>query len=209
VRTKLLFIILSTCVVASCHNNTHENDITTDTACLLEKETLIDGVRQGQYLRYFPSGQLEMSCNYKDGKLDGPVVFYHETNGHIARTANYRNGILEGDENSFYEEGILKSTLSHGKDGIITGITAYYKSGLPSLEIKWDTEHNCLVVKFFYENGTVSEIVKSRNLIPVDDYISYYDDGSVKKTGFYSNGDMAGTWRLYDRQGNIEREITY
>jgi len=207
--SKVLFLFAVLLTAVCCRNRNSEDAQQAVAVEYSEKENLVDGKRQGQYLRYYPSGQIEMSCNYRDGKLDGPIVFYYESNGRISRTANFKNGIIEGDENSFYEDGNLKSTLVHSQDGAFVSVTAYYKSGMPYYEMKRLPGQKYLTTTFYYENGAVSEIAKSNKLIPVEDYVSYYEDGTIKKIGQYSNGELSGTWRFYDRDGNLQREINY
>lgn len=173
------------------------------------KENLVDGKRQGQYVKYFPSGQIEMSCNYRDGKLDGPIVFYYEPSGHIYKSATYKDGILTGIENVYYEDGNLKSTLTHGENSSLVSINSYYQSGLPFMEMSRNIEQASATLTFYHENGRVSEVITMKKMTPVGDYIAYYEDGTVKKTGSYKNGRLSGTWRFYDRNGNLEKELRY
>lgn len=206
-RLSLLSVMLL--VLASCGEREPVAVNTGNTLAITEKENLVDGKRQGQYVRYYPSGQVEMSCNYRDGKLDGPIVFYYEDSGRISRSATYKDGVLVGMENLYYEDGNLKSTLVHGENSSLEAITSFFQSGLPSMEMRRTPGKPYSTLTFYYENGKISEIVNAIKMKPVGDYIAYYEDGSVKKTGSYSDGKLSGTWRFYDQSGNLEREINY
>lgn len=169
---------------------------------------LVDGQRQGQYVRYYPSGNIEMSCNYVDGKLDGPIVFYHEHSGLVSRSATYTDGVLAGVENVYYEDGKLKSVLVHGNNAL-ESMSSYYKSGAIFQQLKRNSGEPFATMILYYENGKIREIIKTLNTRPEGEYIAYYEDGTVKKTGFYSNGQLTGKWLFYGRNGRLEREINY
>lgn len=54
----------------------------------------IKGKREGQYKTYYENGNIYGEGNYIDGKLDGPQKKYYQ-NGDIYEEENYTNGKLE------------------------------------------------------------------------------------------------------------------
>ena len=51
------------------------------------------GKREGEWLFYYESGQLERKVNYKDGKPEGEQLSYHG-NGKLKKTEIYKDGKL-------------------------------------------------------------------------------------------------------------------
>jgi antitoxin component YwqK of YwqJK toxin-antitoxin module len=86
---------------------------------LTEKYTLIDGVIEGLYLKYFePSGDIEYRLNLKNGKLDGPfksyneIKDYHIDSSFTKKTVSSLSGIYKNGEllilNVLFPNGKLK-----------------------------------------------------------------------------------------------------
>ena len=86
---------------------------------------------------YKPSnyhGGKKYEANYKDGKLDGLWVVWHE-NGQKAVEANYKDGKEEGLETQWHENG-QKGIEKNYKDGtLVEGSAKYWNSKGESLFI--------------------------------------------------------------------------
>jgi hypothetical protein len=66
----------------------------------------LNGNRNGKYLKYGPTGKLELECNYECGNYIGEYKEYFE-NGKIARFQNYKENMLNGPEFVYNEQGVL------------------------------------------------------------------------------------------------------
>lgn len=62
--------------------------------------------QNGEYVEFYPTGNLFKKCNYKDGKLDGEYTEYH-LNGNVYKKCNYVDGKLYGNYKSYYADGTL------------------------------------------------------------------------------------------------------
>jgi len=57
----------------------------------------------------------------------------------------------------------------------------------------------CLVVGVAIQAQVKPKYEKTGDLVK---FTSYYDNGTVKETGFYKNKKLTGVWKKYDQQGN-------
>ena len=55
-----------------------------------------DGKVDGPWVSYHDNGQLWWKRTYKDGERDGPYIFYHE-NGQLWKKGTYKNGVKISD----------------------------------------------------------------------------------------------------------------
>ena len=74
-----------------------------------------NGLKQGQYKRYYITGQLEKVGVYKDGKLNGSFKIYRE-NGQLMVESVFKNGYGNGHFKYYSEDGELEKDTVY-KDG--------------------------------------------------------------------------------------------
>jgi len=65
-----------------------------------------NGKREGAWVFYYESGQLEAKGNFKNGEREGAWVDYHQ-NGQLWGRHNYTNGNRYGAQVSYNEDGTL------------------------------------------------------------------------------------------------------
>jgi antitoxin component YwqK of YwqJK toxin-antitoxin module len=121
-----------------------------------EKRVEKDGVPDGQYLLYYPKGQVKMSGFYKKGKLHGPSIFYSEK-GAVLSKSLYVEGLLEGESRWYYHLGAIYAIQRH-------------KHG----ELHGDQE-------FFYENGNPKTFVHYEQGKVKGKVLLYYPEGLIKR----------------------------
>ncbi|MCF8459961.1 MAG: hypothetical protein K9G46_04505 [Flavobacteriales bacterium] len=62
-------------------------------------------------------------------------------------------------------------------------------------------------VKTTYENGSVkSELVQNGELVAVT---NYYENGTIKETGFFKNEVPEGKWETFSNEGVKTAELSY
>jgi antitoxin component YwqK of YwqJK toxin-antitoxin module len=62
----------------------------------------------------------------------------------------------------------------------------------------------------YYKNTEhLKEVMTFKNGLLDGPRISYYIDGSIKCKGYYSNGNLDGKWRGYDKKGKMIYEVQY
>jgi antitoxin component YwqK of YwqJK toxin-antitoxin module len=64
---------------------------------------VVDGVKSGQEIRYFPGKKVNSILNFNDGLLDGEVKHFYE------------NGTLE--EDAVFEKGVCIKSKTYNQDG--------------------------------------------------------------------------------------------
>lgn len=108
------------------------------TGKVLSKGIYKNGQIDGEVIFYYETGKILSKLNYKDGKLSGKATGYYENNN-IQWKGNFINAKLNGEFNNYYETGKKLSKL-HYKNGRLDGkIFFYYKSGkLKSKELYKD-----------------------------------------------------------------------
>lgn len=87
-------------------------------------------VLEGEYITYFPNGNVEMKINYKDGKMHGDYHSYYE-NGTIQSKAKLNNNATDSFE-IFYPNGNINAKGPTDANFKKTGDWIYYyKDGRP------------------------------------------------------------------------------
>lgn len=105
----------------------YENSIVIATAVYNAKNELIflEGeIKEGKYLRTYPSGKILSEIYFKNGKENGLTKFYYE-NGNLQAKAEYKNGLLDGTVYSYSPQGNLLSEQNY-KDGLLDGAFIEY-----------------------------------------------------------------------------------
>ena len=127
-------------------------------------------IKNGLVVEYFSNGEVESKENYKNGKLDGKSVYWHE-NGILSEVANYKNLVLHGHRTLYNNKGqiTLFNNYENGKllddkdnefiepfgDGDIIEVALFLLKGLPNTAIK-DTEFliNYASIDIFSDAGS-------------------------------------------------------
>ena len=100
------------------------------------------GKKEGEWIFYYKTGQLQFKKNFKNGLLDGPYEFYYE-NGQLDLKGSFKDGKREGLWESYYGNrqlgfrGNYKNSIRvgfweyFGEDGSVwTWMTGTYKNGI-------------------------------------------------------------------------------
>lgn len=113
-----------------------------------------NGIKEGIEKRFWPSGAVECTRVYKNGKLNGEEVFYYE-NGNPQQKSYYVNDSLHDLLTSFYPNGNVRFECNYIK-GLRNGwATAYDENGLKYQEIEYvRVRDTCFINRqLVYENG--------------------------------------------------------
>lgn len=128
------------------------------------------GRRQGVWKFYSYYGYVLGEMNYKDNKLNGPVVSYFAVTGKVRERSNYFDGKKDGEFSSYFFSG---QTASEGEYdyGKKIGTWAYYYNSTGEMKM----------------TGTYS--AGKRN----GDWKYYSSKGVLGKTVTYKNGEAVKT----------------
>ena len=125
-----------------------------------------NGKREGFWVEYYESGDLNSKGTYKDGNKEGPWIYYYG-NGGLWRKGNFKDGEQEGPWVGYHPNGRLMY-----EGGV-------YKKG--KQEGPWIT---------YWENGQIVWKGEFRNGKQEGFWTRYHYDGTVdeENTGTYKNG---------------------
>jgi antitoxin component YwqK of YwqJK toxin-antitoxin module len=158
---------------------------------------------------FYPNGNVHTEIPFINGLEEGTGYEYDSIDGRLITIFKYKAGYLRSKQkinrtdNAGRKQG---KWLVFYKDGILM-TEGYYKDG----------KRNG-VFKEYDKNGSLKEINKFDDDIPdleaketviLDIRSTYYEDGSIKTTGTYTEGKKEGTHRVYDKQGNIINSFIY
>ena len=91
-----IFKILIFPSCSSLSNDSQENSLDTviDSTLLSGKNR--NGLKNGEWISYFPNGKIQSICNFSDGVPDGAIIVYDNI-GHELYRGNFENGNKIGE----------------------------------------------------------------------------------------------------------------
>lgn len=185
--------------------------------------TDLNGLRQGLWKEYYPTGELRSKGKYKNSRQIGEWNFYFQDKT-VEITGSYDSkGRKSGDwiwfypsgdtmVSAYYEEGELEGRyVEYDEDNNIV-TQGQYTAGFE--EGKWKYVNSGAVEtgnyegglrsgtwKSFFESGTLaSEINYSENILD-GKYTQYWENGNIRLSGTYKNGLQEGIWQQYNEDG--------
>jgi len=183
-----------------------------------------NGLRQGLWKEYYPTGELRSKGKYKNSKPIGNWNFYF-TDKSIEITGEYTSkGNKNGEWLWFYPSGDTM-TVAHYDDGDLDGYYVEYdEDGTPLVKGEYVAGYE--EGNWIYRNGTSQETGKydggkkeglwittfdkdhTAFEIHYDQdvregkYVAYWENGAVKTTGKYNKGLQDGLWTTFDDEGH-------
>ncbi|MDR1667771.1 MAG: toxin-antitoxin system YwqK family antitoxin [Bacteroidales bacterium] len=177
---------------------------------LKSKELYVDDKKEGQGYFYFPSGKIEMTVAYKNGKRQGTAKAYDET-GAVITVFEFRNDYMVSREfinrlddkgrktgvwQTFYDNGAVKEEQVY-KDGLLDGPSRLYSDIGKMLSDRTYRDGNII------DEGLTDKI-------EAEEIITYYADGTtIKRKGIYLNKTPVGMHIFYDNRGIAEKGIRF
>lgn len=124
--------------------------------------------KHGEYMEWYPNGQIGARTNYIYGQLDGMFITWYP-NGAIRETSEYSKGKRNGYSKTYYVDGIPKNH------------SLYIDNHLNSLYYEW------------YHNGNLSLSCSYKNGQLDGNYKEYYINGNIKLESQYNSGALLST----------------
>tara|TARA_B100000941_G_scaffold250032_1_gene196131 strand:+ start:358 stop:912 length:555 start_codon:yes stop_codon:yes gene_type:complete len=130
-------------------------------------------------------GKKIRSFNVIEGKLNGTYEEFF-ANGDIKISIEMKFGIKNGQFKRFYENGNIKESMFYVNDLLSGKRISYWGNGLKK-----------------EENNFVSGALRGENIF-------YYSNGQVRRRIFFDlDGNQAGEWLEYDRNGKLKQNKKY
>lgn len=169
-----------------------------------------NGEMHGLYAEYFPSGKLMYRLNYKNGIPNDTIVRLNQS-GDTIQLGFSRNG--KGRMTKYYEDGSISSEYDFEGLFFYSGMDRQYcRNGQLKIELDHSKEIQSYE-EFDCDGYLVAKGKMYNTMIPVDVWTFFWPGTQIiQKSGAYSssgNGKKIGTWKYYDKEGNLEREQTF
>jgi len=101
----------------------------------VEEGEYIDDIREGEWVRYYPSGVQRSSITYKGNLPNGPYKVFYE-NGQVEEDGNWKRNKNTGDFVRYHENGQLQQKFTFSASGKREGRQFYYhENGKLAMEV--------------------------------------------------------------------------
>ena len=114
------FIIFSLiAILTSCTAETKEVEILNEKNQVIEKYSIdpVTKYKEGEYIRFYPSGQKAEETYYYNDTINGERKFYFES-GQLDRVQHYLYGVFQGEFKSYYSNGKLSAEGNYPRLGL-------------------------------------------------------------------------------------------
>ena len=184
---KVLYLALLG-LLFSCGNDIEEIKDPTTGIVLTRYEYYTDDlgqkIKDGKYTEWNKDGSLKKNAEYKDGKIEGQVIYYASKDSVLHGT--YVEGKRSGLERTIVNDIVIQEL--NFKEGVLTGKQ-----------------------KFYYHNGELKSEGEMVDYRPVKTW-EYYSPGHDHMTelNFNENGmskELIGKWNLQRKDGKEEYVI--
>lgn len=144
----------------------------------------INGLRNGNWLKFHENGQLHEKGLYVSGAKHEAWKEYSD-NGKVVSLKSYSNGLLHGKSTDFYNGSISRETqFQHGV----------------ALEY----------LDYTHDEGKLESVIrKNTNFERNGESIWYYGNGNKRIVETYKNGKLHGSVKSFDYSGKLTSETAY
>jgi antitoxin component YwqK of YwqJK toxin-antitoxin module len=139
--------------------------------------------KQGEYKRFYETGELEELAFFENDRLTGVRTIFSPDGKEIIKETHV-NGLYHGLYESYFDNGEIEQKGSYIKNSM---------SGI------WE---------IFYPNGQLKESVTFSDNEENGPFKEFYENGIIKAAGEYKDGDNEhGILMLYDSTGVLVRKM--
>ncbi|MCF0189926.1 MAG: toxin-antitoxin system YwqK family antitoxin [Marinilabiliaceae bacterium] len=134
---------------------------------------------------------------------DGPKKIMYPDSTHVYQEGNIIGGKAQGIWRTYYENGLLQSTVNYEK-GKITGIGYFYYKKRDKLMAEVNFEDGTFEGEYFlyYENGTRKAKFEYKDGKKHGEAEYYHTNGNLHMRCKYKKGEISGKTLVYDEKGN-------
>ncbi|MEN9440118.1 MAG: hypothetical protein RLZ33_194 [Bacteroidota bacterium] len=172
----------------------------------LKESTYKNGLKEGPFTYFFPSGNVVSKGTYLNGQLDGEISYFNE-NGILISTSQQKNNLSNGPEITYFTNG-QKQYEKNFVNGVIHG---EFKKYYPNGKIEEYQEFNMGVFdglyKYYYENGNIWVEKEFKNGLLWNVVSNFAQNGTAQEKGSLINGN--GTLNYYTLEGKLYAILTF
>jgi len=164
-----------------------------------------NGMRQGRWKIFFPSGLVQLDGVYRDDKKNGYFKEYDE-NGQLLSVKKYVNDV---EEKEAPELASLSIKTDYYPSGKVKTVASYNGDVPQGVRREFDESGKITAGYIFHKGNIVGEGIIDEEGIKDGPWKEYYDDGTLRSVGTYDKGNRVGDWKFYYENGKIEEQGKY
>jgi len=167
-----------------------------------------DSKKNGTWKYYYPSGNLRLQEEYKNGKITGESNGWHQS-GMMRRQVKFDSEGEDTETREYSDGGVLESlAVKKGKDEY--EYTFYYPSGtVRKKAVYLNDKLKDGKITIYYENGAKQKELNYRNGKLDGPYISYFENGQIDEKMTYADDKITGPYLSYFDNGKLATESNY
>lgn len=173
---------------------------------LQRKVNYKNGLMEGEFTHFYPSGKVGIEGLYSNEKLDGLIKSYYE-NGKPNGLRYYAKGLAIGKHTYFYPNGQIRLEAEFVNDTLNGSYKSFYENGQIKENFIYKKGKEDGIYKYYYPNGQLwieKEYKEGRVMNVINNYDS---EGKAREKGTLKEGN--GTIILYTEKGEIYSIVTY
>ncbi len=164
-----------------------------------------EGRKQGSWIIFWENFTIKLEGIYKNDLKNGYFKEYDQ-GGKLIKLSKYIDDVLQEDaeevikldnRSDYYPSGKLKITASF-RNNVAEGIRREYD------------ESGKIIKGFLYKKGIkIADGITDEAGFRQGLWKEYFENGSLKSEGSYTDGKTVGTWKYYFQNGKIETAGSY
>ena len=107
-----------------------------------------EGLQDGKFVQWFENGQKKLEATFLKGESHGKASFYYK-NGQLEQEVEWQNGLQQGKEISWYENGQVSEE------------TYYYQGKADGISKTW-AKNGDMIQELVFKNGNVDDIISRK-----------------------------------------------
>lgn len=165
------------------------------------------GLKQGEWLDFWPDGTVKTERNYRDDLLHGYYKEYDQK-GKLLVTLLYDNGKVTGTDIDNSAEIDIQNRYNEAGKLIYSGP---FKDGVPvGIHREYNDDGTVKNAHIYNDNGVlISDGVVDEGGNRNGQWKDYSAGGVVIAEGAYSDNRRTGTWKFYNESGKLEQAGSY
>lgn len=170
------------------------------------RKTFEDGVLNGRYTEYFENGQLEFALDYVEGSAQGWSKIYN-AQGKLLRQGTFHNDKMWGPWDEYFVDGSIETKNFLANGSVTYKSTDFYFNGHKQFITYYDDNGEVIGSVHFDTNGAIVDSMSYP--LAYGSGAATFKDGSLRRETNYLNGWAHGSFRWMYPNGKINTDGEY
>lgn len=161
--------------------------------------------KNGDFIKYYPNGQIDFKYTVKDGLAEGEYVSYYDS-GELFKKSQYKAGAIDGEQTVYFRNGKVRVIENYTADKLNGEFKKYYENGQLETTGKFTNGNRVGEWKSFYIDGK-EEVIENFDETGKENGIATYfhSDGTKYYEMTYKKGDVIA-YKYYTPDGKVATE---